>query len=288
MTEDVAYVCQLTGEEREYAAINLNEQDETRAKNIAEIKEWLNKNDDLISRTDDFFILRFLRTCKFDIERTKRRLRNYHEQRTNSPEWFLNRDPLLLEMQEFFNMGVFLPLKKPDNEGRMVIIIRCTAHDPSRHEFHDLFKACLMILELAVRQNESVSLHGIIAILDMSGASIGHALQLPPAVIKKVVHAWQGCYPVRVRSMDFVNAPLYVNVVLKIFKKFMTPKLKQRVHIHFSDVKTVLSKLPPEIIPIEYGGTEDTLQDLKTYWKQIVEENRTWLMDDEKYKAAAR
>jgi hypothetical protein len=29
--------------------------------------------------------------------------------------------------------------------------------------------------------------------------------------------------------MDFVNAPVYVNVVLNIFRKFMNDKLKKRV-----------------------------------------------------------
>lgn len=29
--------------------------------------------------------------------------------------------------------------------------------------------------------------------------------------------------------MDFVNAPMYVNVVLNIFRKFMNDKLKKRV-----------------------------------------------------------
>lgn len=41
----------------------------------------------------------------------------------------------------------------------------------------------------------------------------------------------QDCYPVRTKSLDFVNAPPYVNVVLNIFRRFMTEKLRQRVSI---------------------------------------------------------
>jgi hypothetical protein len=36
---------------------------------------------------------------------------------------------------------------------------------------------------------------------------------------------------VRTKSLDFVNAPPYVNVVLNIFRRFMTEKLRQRVSI---------------------------------------------------------
>ena len=43
----------------------------------------------------------------------------------------------------------------------------------------------------------------------------------------------QDCYPVRTKSLDFVNAPPHVNVVLSIFRQFMTEKLRQRVSTKF-------------------------------------------------------
>jgi hypothetical protein len=38
---------------------------------------------------------------------------------------------------------------------------------------------------------------------------------------------------VRTKSLDFVNAPPHVNVVLSIFRQFMTEKLRQRVSTKF-------------------------------------------------------
>ena len=37
----------------------------------------------------------------------------------------------------------------------------------------------------------------------------------------------------RTKSLDFVNAPPHVNVVLSIFRQFMTEKLRQRVSTKF-------------------------------------------------------
>lgn len=54
---------------------------------------------------DDFFILRFLRVCKFNVEKTKTRMRNYYKQRFDLPEWFANRNPFQPEMQEMLNLG---------------------------------------------------------------------------------------------------------------------------------------------------------------------------------------
>jgi len=55
--------------------------------------------------TDDFFILRFLRTCKFNIEKTKLKIRNYQMHRVKMPEWYANRDPLQQKLQELLELG---------------------------------------------------------------------------------------------------------------------------------------------------------------------------------------
>ncbi|KAK2586134.1 hypothetical protein KPH14_001408 [Odynerus spinipes] len=288
MTESKVYVCELSQKEKDFAAANLNETDHNRLQKIEEIREWILKKDDLNACTEDFFILRFLRACKFNVEKTKYKLWNYHEQRSTIPEWYAKKDPFLPELQDMLNLGIFLPMRKLDNEGRMVVLIRVAAHDPNRQKLADMLKASLMILDLAIRENESVSLHGIIAILDMTGITFGHALQLPPNIIKKLVHAWQGCYPLRIQGLEFINAPSYINVVLNIFKSFMTNKLKQRVHVHKRGTKTFLNKVQHDILPCEYGGTDGSMKDLKEYWKRAVEESRTWFAEEECYKVNSR
>lgn len=284
MSASSAYICQLSIEEKEYVAVNLNETNEDRPIKIAEIRQWIMENEQLYAPTDDFFILRFLRACKFNTEKTKSKLLNYYKQRANLPEWYSNRDPSLPVLQELFDLGVFLPLKKLDDEGRMVVIIRAAAHSPSRHKISDMLKASLMILDLALRDHESVTIHGITAILDVNGITYEHVLQLPPSVIKNLVHAWQGCYPVRIYSLDFINAHKFLNVVLNVFRSFMISKLRERIHIYTTGKLKLYKTLPINILPKEYGGTDGTVRELSEHWKRVVEENREWFVKEEKYK----
>lgn len=118
-------------------AANLNETDEIRPIKIAEIRQWIMESEELRVPTgirhlfqmfslncsffffffyfyrvlilcflaDDFFILRFLRACKFNAEKTKSKLWNYYKQRANLPEWYSNRDPSLPVLQELFDLG---------------------------------------------------------------------------------------------------------------------------------------------------------------------------------------
>ncbi|KOC63688.1 Alpha-tocopherol transfer protein-like [Habropoda laboriosa] len=278
------YICQLSEEEKAYVRDNLNECDETRPIKIAEIKQWITENEELHVPTDDFVILRFLRACKFNTEKAKCKLRNYYKQRACVPEWYSNRDPFLPELQELFDLGVLLPLRKLDNEGRMIVIVRTAVHTPSRHKMSDMLKVALMTLDLALRDHESVTIYGITAILDIGGMTYEHVLQLPPNVIKNLVHAWQGCYPVRIHSLNFINAHKFVNAILNIFRSFMITKLKQRVHVHARGKLKLYETLPISILPVEYGGTDGTVKELSEYWKRTVKENSKWFAEEENYK----
>ncbi|CAK9794977.1 Retinol-binding protein pinta [Anthophora plagiata] len=284
MTTLKKYTCQLSAEERTYVRDNLNECEETRPIKIAEIRQWIVENEELHVPDDEFFILRFLRACKFNSEKTKGKLRNYFKQRACVPEWYSNRDPSLSELQELFDLGVLLPLRKLDNEGRMIVIVRAAVHTPSRHKMSDMLKASLMTLDLALRDHESVTIYGISAILDIGGMTYEHVLQLPPNVIKNLVHAWQGCYPVRIHSLNFINANKFVNAVLNIFRSFMNAKMKERVHVYARDKLKLYETLPMDILPEEYGGTDGTVKELSEYWKRAVRENSEWFAEEEKYK----
>lgn len=42
-----------------------------------------------------------------------------------------------------------------------------------------------MILDLAMAADETIAVYGVVAIFDMAGVGLAHALQLPPGLIKK-------------------------------------------------------------------------------------------------------
>ncbi|KAJ8683420.1 hypothetical protein QAD02_019212 [Eretmocerus hayati] len=281
--KDSSRLCQLTEQQREFAAAFLNEEDIDRDEKIQETREWIADSEDLCARTDDFFILRFLRGCKFDVEQAKQKLRSYYVQRSLSPEWFTNRDPFLPEVQELLKLGVFLPLKNVDEEGRLIVVVRTCVHDPKKHKQSNVFKVGMMLLDLACRDHVHCSLYGIVAIHDMTGVRLSHAFQMTPNIIRRLVSTWQA-YPNRIRSLDYVNAPGHVNMVLNIFRQFMSGKLKQRMHVHTGNARTLLRKISPSVLPTELGGTDGDYESLTRYWKQRAEENKQWLMDDEKFK----
>ncbi|XP_025268977.1 retinol-binding protein pinta isoform X2 [Camponotus floridanus] len=273
----------LTTEQKEYAAKVLNEHDKNRETAIVEIKRWIQEND-LRARTDDLFILRFLRACKFNLEKTKVKMRNYQMQRAKIPEWYGNRDPLQPKLQELLDLGICLPLRKLDNKGRMIILIR-PMHNPNIFTIADALKASSVSIDLALRDSVEASLYGLVIIIDLQYATLRHLAQIRPGILMNMVHAWQGCYPIRIQLLNYVNTPKSAEFIMMLTRYFLSDKLKQRLHIYtHKTTHECFTNISANILPVEYGGTDGTIQELTEFWKKMIEENRDWFIDDENYK----
>ncbi|XP_039302689.1 retinol-binding protein pinta-like [Solenopsis invicta] len=270
---------ELTSEDKKYAAENLNETDETRRNAVAEIKHWIEESDDLPVQNGDFLILRFLRTCKFDVEQTKDRIRNYYQQQSDLSEWYTNKDPFRPEMQELLDLGIFVPLRKPDSQGRIVFLIRPTLNDPNVHEIPNIIKICLLTVETAMKYYPAGSIYGVAFYIDGSNPTVRHILQFSPFVLKNIAHLWQKCYPMRCQKIVFFNISKILNVLIRTFRFFLTEKLKNRLYVYSN--QKCFEDIPSDTLPIEYDGTNGTMQELIEYWKKLIEKNCDWIMKDE-------
>ncbi|XP_035794957.1 retinol-binding protein pinta-like [Anopheles albimanus] len=239
---------------------------ELRTASIATIERWLaEQHPSARILRESRLILYFLRTTKYNIDKTKNKLHHFLKTREKLTEWFSDRDPVRPELQELLDIGVFLPLLEKDKLNRQVVIIRTSAHDPKRHKQDNVFKVDKMILDLLLHLDDMVSVYGVVAIFDMRGVTLGHALQLPPSMIKKSVESWEN-YPCKPKLLEFVNVPLHVNVVLNVFRSFMSAKMKERVVI--SKKGSTMEQLVN--LPRELGGTGGTYPELASHWKKVV------------------
>lgn len=84
----------LIPELAEKAKNELNEIVETIDRDLDLLKDWLKKSPHIKGRSDDQFLLCFLRGCKFSIEKVKMKLDLFYTIRSQLPEIMQNRDPL--------------------------------------------------------------------------------------------------------------------------------------------------------------------------------------------------
>lgn len=117
--------------------------------------------------------------------------------------------------------------------------------------------------ELAMKYYPLTSIYGCRVFVDMTDTSIGHITQYRPSLLLHTAHAWQNSYPLRFQSMTVFNALTIFNIVARIFKSFLSNKMRNRYHVYsIGSTENCFKDIPADSLPIEYGGTGGTIKEL--------------------------
>ncbi|KAK8734208.1 hypothetical protein OTU49_006058, partial [Cherax quadricarinatus] len=277
------YVCTLSEELLQRAKEEINEVPERRADDIEHIRDWLKHQPHITARLDDWTILRFLRGCKFSLQRTKEKLDMFYTCKTLCPEWYKNRDPQDKKIRAILELGVMLPLPGHDHLGRKVILGRWGVYDPQQVSVDDMNRASLMISDILAEEDEQTTITGSVFVGDSEGMTMAHIASFTPSLMKKSMVLWQEGYPMRPKGLHYINTPAAFDTVFNIFKSFMKEKMRKRVHIHGTDMESLYRHVPKSVLPVEYGGTNGTIEEITKYWIERLDARRDWLLEDEKY-----
>lgn len=117
-----------------------------------------------------------------------------------------------------------------------------------------------MIIEIAVKYYPAASVYGYVAFVDVINPTIRQMLQVRPSLIMHGVHWLQNCCPLNHRMFNVFNMPKVLETFINIGKSFMNETAKSRVHVYSH--ANCFKDIPVEILPIEYGGTDETCQKL--------------------------
>lgn len=59
----------------------------------------------------------------------------------------------------------------------------------------------------------------------------------------------------------------------------MKKEVARLLHVHKTGSETLFDHVPRELLPVEYGGSNGSIKDLKMEWKKRIESHRDYLMD---------
>jgi hypothetical protein len=278
----MANVRKLSEELQKVACEKLNEVPDRVESDISHIREWIKQHPHLKSRDDDQFILLFLRGCKFSLERTKKKIALYYTARTNTPEFFKDRDPTDSFTQEIINLGVILPLPADESKSDpRIILTRVGGCDFSKYSLIDVIKVTYFYSDMAILHSDVTIVSGIVSILDLRGCGMSVITQVTPSLIKKL-SSLLGPFPVLIKAVHLVHPPRAITAAYNMFLNVCHEKLRNRVYMHdsFDDLHKIVDK---KFLPIEYGGTNSNLPEIIKNWNEFLVDNRQWFLDDVNY-----
>ncbi|KAJ4443283.1 hypothetical protein ANN_04951 [Periplaneta americana] len=87
----------------------------------------------------------------------------------------------------FGEAQVCIPLPGTDDEGRRITLIRSGIYDASKVKVENVFKVSFMVTDVLMEEDDAIVVNGNIAIIDLAGVTLGHAAQMTPSVVKKLM-----------------------------------------------------------------------------------------------------
>ncbi|KAJ0182048.1 hypothetical protein K1T71_002770 [Dendrolimus kikuchii] len=231
----------------------LRETPEVVEKALAELRELIKGENSLyVPAESDDFLLKFLRPTKFYAESAFQKLKAYYKFRTTYSEYCDNLSPSF--NRAAFRHSVVSILSPRDQHGRRIMLVESGERWNHRVvSLKDVFRAAQVALEGAMREPKT-QICGVIALMDMKGLCLSQILQFTPNYAKMALEWTQECVPARIKAVHVINQPYIFNMLFAIFKPFIAEKLRTRLHLHGSNIQSLLTHIDPKALRKRHGG----------------------------------
>lgn len=194
-----------------------------------------------------------LRNRHYDIKSSLKRLGKYLHWRK---EIFCDckdqtiEDNELLKEQIRAGLLYLCPTRMPN--GAALIFVRMRHHNPREFDSHATLRYWHYMIVSSLIKEPTLAMHGFVFVNNFEGASLANTdIQVP----KSISAAMNKCMPVRVNSLNFVNPPWVIRLVIPVFKTLFSAKMASRLNVTLdaNELPELLS-IPQEALPTELGG----------------------------------
>lgn len=272
----------LRDEVAQVANRELREDKSIREQSLQQFREWIHKNQDICScRTDDNFLLRFLRVKKFSLPMAQQVLLKYINFRQTFSHLLYSMDCLIPSVNDLISNGYIYVSPYRDSSGRRVILYNINKFDPHKHNNADMVKVHMITYEVLIEDEES-QVMGFTHVGNMCQASAAHATIWSPTEFSQLVRWGEQSLPLRHKEVHLVNVPSAVRYFYDLISSLMSEKMRSRIRLH-ECMESLWKRVDPKVLPKELGGSMPMVEMIDLWKKEISSKRERILhLDDMK------
>ncbi|GAB1605810.1 retinaldehyde-binding protein 1-like [Argonauta hians] len=246
----------LSEEFKTRAEVELNETEKTRIEGLRKIQELVKLDPELTE--EDFptgnqeFLLRFLRSKKFDVDRTLELIKSNVKFRKKYPE--VSKDLTFESVKECLLNGFPGILPQRDDRGCVVLLFSIGDWDRTKFSNDVVLRSYLFLLDYLLL-NEDTQLNGVTIVENFRDYTLLQALTTHPRDMKKMVEAVQGSFPSRFKGAHFIYQPWFFTHTYRLVRPFLKTKLASRVYLYGNNLEPFWKSFSQSMIPEDLGGT---------------------------------
>ncbi|EDV97109.1 alpha-tocopherol transfer protein [Drosophila grimshawi] len=262
----------------------LNEVPDRLDADIATLRTWIKQQPHLRSRSDDQFLVAFLRGCKFSLEKAKAKLDKYYTLRTLYPEFYTISDVDSKRTHELLRLGVALRLPIPlHDNGPRIIYVRPGCYAADKYSFEEIIAIGHGLTGITLYNDDYAVIHGFLFVLDFSNYTPAHMVQMTPSTAKKMSVFGQDAMPVRDKGRHMINTNAVFELSFNAIRSILPTKEQNRISVHGSNLESLYAHIPQKYLPAHLGGEQGTIEELIQHHLNVFTEHREFLIDETNY-----
>ncbi|XP_014599850.1 PREDICTED: alpha-tocopherol transfer protein-like [Polistes canadensis] len=240
-------------ETKAIAVKELRETEENVKKGIETLRKYIEDDKTLYFKTDDDFLVIFLRVCKYYPESAYELLKRIADFKVKNASLINNLMPTD-EKVAILEHNLVNVLKGRDDKRRRVLLINVgKSWDPSKVSADQLFRI-LYLIHIAAMYEPETQVRGSVVLMDFDGLSMKQVMGLSPSFSMRLLNFIQDAIPLRLKEVHIVKQPFLFNMVWQMFKPFIREKLKKRMFFHGTKMSSLHTHISPSHLPKNYGG----------------------------------
>lgn len=209
----------------------IREDPELQEQSLRQFRDWIAKHPHIKKvRTDAPFLLRFLRTKKYNFINSTKMLERYLAARVLHKKWF---SQLVIEEPELGSLvdaGYLFPLPERDNKGRTLLFSDSSGMDPTKFFGTHVCRIHMLAAEILHDLNE-VQCGGFVLIYDFSKITLAHVNNVSFSETRMMARVLNNATPMRTQEVHFVNTPGVAVTVANFALQLTNEKLRSRVFV---------------------------------------------------------
>lgn len=171
---------------------------------------------------------------------------------------------------------ILLPKLTPNNY--RIILTRLINFDPDTIIFDDILSVSSVLsdVNLIIPENihDNTLADGEILVYDLNGLTGRHLTKLGISSMRGFFRYMTEAHPMRIKQIHLINVSSLVDKIIMMIRPFISAKAMSIMHFHAPNSKTLFDFIPVEILPIEIGGTDETIETTKQFWIKKAKDYR--------------
>ncbi|XP_013099280.2 alpha-tocopherol transfer protein-like [Stomoxys calcitrans] len=249
---------------------------------LQKLKEWIRMQPHLKSRTDDQFLVQFLRGTKYSLEKAKEKLEQFYALKSKYADMLSNVDVESTLFMDYVQEKLFSPLSIPLHGNGSRIIYVQLPDDPNSFTINQLLQMATTFCEILLLNDPYACINGIILVYDYSKFRADHLSLFTPSAVRNIFLYLEKALPMRFKGVYAIHISPYVEKFIKLLLPYVPEKVKDRVHIccNIDDIKVTI---PKQYLPRDIGGDNGSLEDVCIANIRLWEEYREYFRDSNDY-----